>query len=190
MSVLLLGWMSPLLDLAFTLPPISKSPSFPLLFSFPPALRCLMISWFLFFYTSIYKNYLLLELNTLWCWKQTQGDIENLDKAISFDQKGASIYSLLLSRHTSTKWGLLISLMQLYLPLTWDLSRSKVDNLSQLGKSLGGWVRACNSVGNFHGQWDCTRIQKKKQAPFKQCRSPKMVTWGILSNLRGWHMLW
>jgi hypothetical protein len=29
---------------------------------------------------------------------------ENLDKAISFDQKGTSTYSLQLSRHVSTKW--------------------------------------------------------------------------------------
>jgi hypothetical protein len=31
-------------------------------------------------------------------------DRENLDKAISFDQKGASMHSLQLSRHLSTKW--------------------------------------------------------------------------------------
>jgi hypothetical protein len=30
-------------------------------------------------------------------------DRENLDKAISFDQKGASMYSLQLSRYLSTK---------------------------------------------------------------------------------------
>jgi hypothetical protein len=42
-----------------------------------------------------------------------------------------------------------MSLMQLYLPLTWDLSRSKVHNLFPLAKSLGGWVRARNFVGNF-----------------------------------------
>jgi hypothetical protein len=30
-------------------------------------------------------------------------DRENLDKAISFDQKGASMCSLQLSKHTSTK---------------------------------------------------------------------------------------
>jgi hypothetical protein len=29
---------------------------------------------------------------------------EDLDKAISFDQKGASTYSLQLSKHVSTKW--------------------------------------------------------------------------------------
>jgi hypothetical protein len=29
---------------------------------------------------------------------------ENIDKAISFDQKGASMYSLQLSGHVSTKW--------------------------------------------------------------------------------------
>jgi hypothetical protein len=31
-------------------------------------------------------------------------ETENLDKAISFDQNWASIYSLQLSRHLSTKW--------------------------------------------------------------------------------------
>jgi hypothetical protein len=31
-------------------------------------------------------------------------DRGNLDKAISFDQKGASTYSLQLSRHMNTKW--------------------------------------------------------------------------------------
>jgi hypothetical protein len=57
-------------------------------------------------------------------------------------------------------------------------------------KGFGGWVRAHNLVGNFHRQWGCTRIQKKKQEPFNQWKSPKMVTWGILSNPRGWHVLW
>jgi hypothetical protein len=37
---------------------------------------------------------------------------ENLDKAISFDQKGASMYSLQMSRHASTKWPTMA--MQLY----------------------------------------------------------------------------
>jgi hypothetical protein len=31
-------------------------------------------------------------------------ETENLDKAISFDQKGASTCSLLLSKHAGTKW--------------------------------------------------------------------------------------
>jgi hypothetical protein len=44
-------------------------------------------------------------------------------------------------------------------------------------------------MGNFLRQSDCTRIQKK-QEPFKQCKSPKIVTWGIISTLRGWHILW
>jgi hypothetical protein len=61
------------------------------------------------------------------------------------------------------QWLLLISMTQLYLPLTWDLSRSKVQNLSQLAKRLRGWVRARNLVGSFHRQWDCTRIQKKQE---------------------------
>jgi hypothetical protein len=36
----------------------------------------------------------------------------------------------------------------LYLPLTWDLPRSKVHNLSQLAKRLGGWVGAYSLAGN------------------------------------------
>jgi hypothetical protein len=36
----------------------------------------------------------------------------------------------------------------LYLPLTWYLFRSKVHNLSQLAKRLGGWVRAHNLAGH------------------------------------------
>jgi hypothetical protein len=31
-------------------------------------------------------------------------ETENLDKALSLDQEGASMCSLLLSKHTSTKW--------------------------------------------------------------------------------------
>jgi hypothetical protein len=45
-----------------------------------------------------------LELKTLQGRKQTIRDRENLDRAISFDQKSASTYSLKLSRHMSTKW--------------------------------------------------------------------------------------
>jgi hypothetical protein len=36
----------------------------------------------------------------------------------------------------------------LYLPLTQDLSRSKVHNLPLLTKRLGGWVRAYSSADN------------------------------------------
>jgi hypothetical protein len=45
----------------------------------------------------------LMELKTLWCWKQTHKSRENLDKAISFDQKGASMCSLHLRKHINTK---------------------------------------------------------------------------------------
>jgi hypothetical protein len=103
------------------------------------------------------------------------------------------MYSIQLSGHKRTKWLkwlFLISLMQLYLPLTWDLSRSKVHNLSWLAKRLRGWVRACNLSGNFCGQWDCTRSQKTEQEPYTQFKSPKMATWGILSNLKESHILW
>jgi hypothetical protein len=38
--------------------------------------------------------------------------------------------------------------MQLYLPLNWDLSRSKVHKLSWLAKRLGGWARAIELYRN------------------------------------------
>jgi hypothetical protein len=44
----------------------------------------------------------MLALKTLQCWKQTHERQGNLDKAISFDQKGASMDSLRPSRHVST----------------------------------------------------------------------------------------
>jgi hypothetical protein len=91
-----------------------------------------------------------MELIIFWCQKQTHKR-QNLDKAISLDQEGKRMCSLQLSKHTGTKWLtwlLLISLTWLYLPLTWDLSRSKLHNLSRLAKRLGGWVRACSLLGN------------------------------------------
>jgi hypothetical protein len=56
-------------------------------------------------------------------------------------------------------------------------------------KGLGDGLGHVTWPAIFARQWDCTRI-RKKQEPFKQCKSPKMATWGILSNLRGWHILW
>jgi hypothetical protein len=93
---------------------------------------------------------LVLELKTLRCWKQKHKR-ENLDKAISLDQEGASVCSLLLSNtraQNGRQWLLLIPLAELYLPLTWDLSRSKVHNLPRLAKRLRGWVRTCSLAGN------------------------------------------
>jgi hypothetical protein len=78
-------------------------------------------------------------------------ETENLDKAISLNQEGASMCSLPLSNmqaQNGWQWLLLISLTQLYLPLTWDWSRSKVHSLSWLAKRLGGWVRAYSLAGN------------------------------------------
>jgi hypothetical protein len=58
-------------------------------------------------------------------------DRENLDKAIPFDQEGASTPAEQTHEHKMADSGfLLLSLTQLYLPLTWDLSRSEVHNLS------------------------------------------------------------
>jgi hypothetical protein len=74
-------------------------------------------------------------------------DTENLDNAISLDQESASMCSLPLSKHASTKW---LTVAPPYIPntvipaLTRDLSRSKVHNLPRLAKRLGGWVRACH----------------------------------------------
>jgi hypothetical protein len=64
--------------------------------------------------------------------KTDMQETENLDKAISFDQKGASVYLLLLSRHASTKWP---TVAPPYIPdaivpaPTQDLSMPKVHNL-------------------------------------------------------------
>jgi hypothetical protein len=75
--------------------------------------------------------YTVLELKILWCQKQTHRR-ENLDKAISFGQKSASMYLLQLSRHVSTKWS---TTAPPYIPdavvpaPTQDLSRLKVHNL-------------------------------------------------------------
>jgi hypothetical protein len=94
---------------------------------------------------------LLLSNTTLWCRKQTHKRQKILTRQFSLNQEGASMCSLPLSNtqaQNGWQWLLLISLMQLYLPLTWDLSRSKVHNLSWLAKRLGGWVRACSLAGN------------------------------------------
>jgi hypothetical protein len=46
----------------------------------------------------------LLELKTLRCQKIDTQETENLNKAISLDQEGASMCTLQLSKRTSTKW--------------------------------------------------------------------------------------
>jgi hypothetical protein len=84
--------------------------------------------------------------------------------------------------HNGWQWLLLISLKQLYLPLTWDLARSKFTVLLGWLKSLGDGLGHSIWWAAFMGSWGCTRIQKKKQELFKQCESPKMATWGILSE--------
>jgi extradiol dioxygenase family protein len=57
------------------------------------------------YYTLRKTLVMLLELKTLWCQRaDTQKGRDNLNKAISFDQKGASTYSLELSSHVRTKW--------------------------------------------------------------------------------------
>jgi hypothetical protein len=101
-------------------------------------------------------------------------ETENLDKATSFDQKDVSRYLLHLSRHACTKWP--------YLPLTQDLSRSKVHNLPQLAKRLGGWVRAYSLMGN---EWSSIGIQKNKQGLFKYASHLEE----ILSNQGGEQIL-
>jgi hypothetical protein len=103
------------------------------------------------------------------------GDRENLDKAISFDQKGASTYSLQLI----TKW---LTVASPYIPDAvppapyLGFVQVKCSQSLSITKRLGGWVREHNLAFNFPGYWGCTRIWKKKQEPFKQCKSPKMVT--------------
>jgi hypothetical protein len=76
-------------------------------------------------------------------------ETENLDKAIFSWSRGCKRVLTPAKQHAITKWLTVappyIS-MQSYLPLIWDLSRSKVHNLSRLAKRLGGWVKACSLV--------------------------------------------
>jgi hypothetical protein len=57
-------------------------------------------------------------------------------------------------------------------------------SLSQLAKRPGGWDRAHNLAGN-----EAVQESRRNKNPLN-CKSPKMATWRILSNLRGWHTLW
>jgi hypothetical protein len=125
----------------------------------------------------------LLELITLRCRKQTHKRQKILTRQFSLDQEGASMCSLPLSNtqaQNDCQWFLLISLMQSYLPLTWDLSRSEGHNLPWLAKRLGGWVGTYSG-----GQWSCTAIWKKKQGPFKHASHLRWRPEEFLSNLRG-----
>jgi hypothetical protein len=78
-------------------------------------------------------------------------ETENLDKAISFDQKGASMCSLQLSRCASTKW---LTVAPPYVPNLVvpapnpGFVQVEVHNLPRLAKRPGGWVRVCSLAGN------------------------------------------
>jgi hypothetical protein len=50
------------------------------------------------------QDIILMELITLQCQKQTHKRQKILTRQFSFDQEGASMCSLLLSKHASTKW--------------------------------------------------------------------------------------
>jgi hypothetical protein len=68
-------------------------------------------------------------------------DRENLDKSMSFDQKGASTYSLQLRRYRRTKWLTLTSryIHGAFVPAPHlGFVQSKVHNFFQLSKRLGG----------------------------------------------------
>jgi hypothetical protein len=78
------------------------------------------------------------ELQTLWCWKQTHERQKILTRQFLFIKwVQACTYSSWADTRAQNgwQWLLLISLTQLYLPLTWDLSRSEVHNLSD-------WLKA------------------------------------------------
>jgi hypothetical protein len=80
----------------------------------------------------------LLEVITLRCQKQTHKRLKIL--TIFSWSRGCKHVLTLAKQHASTKcwqWLLLISLTHSYLPLTWDLSRSKVHNLPDWLKGLG-----------------------------------------------------
>jgi hypothetical protein len=82
-------------------------------------------------------------------------ETENLEKAISLDQEGASMCSLPLSNiqaQNCWQWLLLISLMQSYLPLTWDLSSQRFTVFPNWLKGLGG--------GLGHAVWQAMELYR------------------------------
>jgi hypothetical protein len=78
-------------------------------------------------------------------------ETENLDKAISLDQGGASMFSHPLSKHASTKWP---TVAPAYIPDAvvpaphLGFVQVKGSQFPSLARRLGGWVRACSLVGN------------------------------------------
>jgi hypothetical protein len=92
----------------------------------------------------------MVGINNILLPKIDTKETENLDKAISLDQEGASMCSFLLSKHTSTKW---LTVAPSYFPDAiipvshLGFVQVKVHSLSQLAKRLGGWVRAYSLVG-------------------------------------------
>jgi hypothetical protein len=89
----------------------------------------------------------LLELITLWCWKQTHKRQKLLTRQFSLNQESKSMCSLQLSKHASTKW---LTVALPYIPDTvvpapyLGFVQIKGHSLSRLAKRLGGWVRACS----------------------------------------------
>jgi hypothetical protein len=77
-------------------------------------------------------------------------DTDNLDKAISLDQEGASTYSLQLSKHASTKC---LTVAPPYMPNTIvpapHLGFVQVEGSQSplISQRLRGWVRACSLAG-------------------------------------------
>jgi hypothetical protein len=108
-------------------------------------------------------------------------ETENLDKAISLNQEGASMCSLLLSKHASTKW---LMVAPPYIPDAVCPSpgicpgqRFTIfpDRLKALGDELG------HTVGR---QWSHTGIWKE-QGPLKHASHLRWRPEEFLSNLRG-----
>jgi hypothetical protein len=88
------------------------------------------------------KDPMVLKTDTL--------ETEILDKSISFDQKGASMYLLQLSRHVNIKWP---TLAPPYIPdavapaSNPGFVQVKGYTLPELAKKIRGWAMAYNSVG-------------------------------------------
>jgi hypothetical protein len=96
----------------------------------------------------------LLELKTLQCREQTHQRQRKSWQFLLIKRVQASTHSSWADTWAQhgRQWLLLISLTQLYLPLAWDFSRSKVPNLSDwlkvLGDGLGHIVWPAIFLGN------------------------------------------
>jgi hypothetical protein len=128
------------------------------------------------------------ELQTLWCWKQTHERQKILTRQFLFIKwvQACTYSSWADTRAQNASPHIPDSVVP---APHLGFVQVRGSQSFWLAKGLGDGLGHVIWWAVFRRQWDCIRIQKK-QEPFKQRNSLKMVTWGILIHLRGWYILW